>query len=142
VRLALALALALVAGCAAPAPVDPYARAPDGTDAHAVTIPREQVFSSPPFGAQGHAAHVRVTWNATARVDAWIAAGAQCSAYGTHGFAPLASLLNSTGGAMDADLPTNESGCFLVDNADFAMGQAPAGPDVDMGYAVSLWIVK
>lgn len=138
--LALVALCLILAGCATP-PADPYAsRAPDGSDTHTVAIPHQQVFSSPPFGVPGRPIHARVTWNATQRLDAWIAAGAQCQAYGTRGFAPAAAMLDSTGGVIAADLPEGVAHCFIVDNTDFGGGQSPAGPDASMTYTLDVWM--
>lgn len=142
-RLAALFLVALLAGCAAPKP-DPYAGVPPaGVTSERVAIAHEQVFSSPPFGTPNRAVHARVFWNATPHaVDAWLAAGDQCQAYGTHAFHPVASLLNSTGGVLEADLPAGVSNCLLVDNTDYAEGRAPAGADVQLEYAIQVWLVR
>lgn len=141
-RLVALLAALLLAGCAGPgAPaVDPYAeRAPEGTDAHEVVVHHQQVFESPPFGTPATPIHARITWNASHALDAWIATGDQCTAYGTRGFAPTAQMLNTTGGVLSADLPAGVSHCFIVDNADFALGAAAAGPDANLSYRLDVW---
>jgi hypothetical protein len=131
---ALALAL-LLAGCAA---ADPYARKPDGVQPGTLTLPHEQV-AYPTFGAQTPV-HARVTWNATQRIDVWIAPdyAHACAQYGTRQFAPAAAMLNSTGGVLEADLP-NGTDCLVLDNTDFAEGRAPAGPDAVVNFTIEVW---
>ncbi|GEM_PF-5101478 len=135
----LVAAALLLAGCAAP-PRDPYAgRAPAGTQTQTLVVPRQQ-FAHPTFGAPSPV-HARVTWNSSQRIDAWITGDFEhdCAGYGLRTFHPAAAMLNSTGGVLEADLPAGTD-CLILDNADFAGGQAPAGPDATVSFTIDVWV--
>lgn len=137
---ALALfAALLLAGCNAPSATDAYTRPPDASHTDTLTLDAQQVSGPPAFG--GHVpVHVRVTLRVVSGgpIDAWLATAAGCQQYGARSFAPAARILNATNASMDADLPPGDD-CLLLDNTDFAMGEAKSAGSVTVNYTISIW---
>jgi hypothetical protein len=72
-------------------------------------------------------------------VDAFLAAGAECSDYPKpSAFAPSAALLSSRNGTLAADLPAGRA-CLALDNHDFPPGTSAGNETVRVAYRIEVW---
>ena len=137
VRLSLVLLVVVLAGCGAPA--DPTEGEPDQVSADEWTLEAGS-FYLPTFETGG-AARVRATVEVLygEPVDVFLAGGEECGDYPMPDeFSPAASLLSTTNGTLEADLPAGRA-CLALDNHDFPPGTSPGNGTVRVAYRIEVW---